>query len=135
MSAYSWTWAAGSLSHRLPSVLIAREMAGRTINTAGVGISATYVNMQPMLRRRRPVNCILSSPHFSSRLPPESGHRFESGQYRVDYLEDVLVPIAIVRARGAGRVDRVRLIIEREQQDVHPHGGPIAHVIELPERA
>jgi hypothetical protein len=34
-------------------------MAGRTMNTVGVGISATYVNMHPMLSRRRAVICII----------------------------------------------------------------------------
>src|SRR5277367_5206781 len=71
MSVYPCTSPGGSLSHRSPSVLIEREMAGRTINTAGVGISATYVNMHPMLRRRRPVNCIFVLNLFSSRLPQD----------------------------------------------------------------
>jgi hypothetical protein len=64
MSVYPLTGTGGSLSHRSPSVLIVREIAGRTINTADVGISATYVNMQPILRRRRPVHCISSSTFF-----------------------------------------------------------------------
>ena len=69
ISGFPCTCAGGSLSHRSPSVLTAGEIAGRTMNTVGVGISATYVNMHPMVRRRRAVICLSSSCRVSRRLP------------------------------------------------------------------